>query len=102
MLSIGGPKYTKGKLLASVSSSIMLYGAQYGIRSKDSLYLQSKCAQSSMQLPYYDAICVTSSMISIELLAQEQADLYAVLHLKKKVERENTIKKMPRLLELVH
>ena len=31
-------------------------------------------------------------MIPIELLAQEQADLYVALHPEKNVERENTIK----------
>ena len=32
-------------------------------------------------------------MIPIELLAQEQANLYVALHTEKNVERENTIKK---------
>ena len=40
----------------------------------------------------YDAICVISRMIAIELLDQEQADLYVDLHPEKNVERENTIK----------
>ena len=38
----------------------------------------------------YDAICVISSMIPIELIAQAQVNLYAVLHPEEKVERENT------------
>ena len=43
------------------------------------------------------AICVISSMIPVELLAQEQVNLYAVLHPEKNV--ENTIKES---LELVN
>ena len=41
-------------------------------------------------------------MIPIELLAQEQADLYIALHPEKNIEREDTIKKIAKSLELVN
>ena len=41
-------------------------------------------------------------MIPIELVTQEQADLYVALHPEKNVERENTIKKMARSLDLIN
>ena len=102
MSNIGGSIYTKQKLLASVSNSIKLHGATicgkaanvptYVAKIRSSYRISALRAACSYRTVSYDAICVISSMIPIELLAQEQDDLYVALHPKKNVERENTIK----------
>ena len=107
MSNIAGPRYTKRKLL---TSSIMLFAApMWGKATNVPTYaakLRSSCGISALRVACsyrsvsYDAICVISSMMLIELLAQEQADLNVALHPEKNVERENT--KVARSLELVN
>ena len=81
MSNIGGPRYIKQKLVASVSSSIMLYGAPIWCKAANVLTYVAKIRSSyrisalreacSYRTVSYDAICEISSMIPIELLAQE-------------------------------
>ena len=85
MSNIGGPRYTKRKLLASVSSSILLYCdpiwgtaanvSTYVAKIRSSYRISALRVACSYRTVSYDAICVISSMIPIELLAQEQVDL---------------------------
>ena len=107
MSNIAGPRYTKRKLLTSVSSSIMLYGGQiyiptYVAKIRSSYRRSALRVACSYRTVSYDAICVISSMIHIELLAQKQADLYVALHPEKNVERENTIAGARQLMGIGH
>ena len=88
----------KKKLLAKISNSIMLYGAPIWGKAvptnvakiRSSYRITALRVACSYRTVSYDAICVISSMIPIELLAQEQPNLYVASHPKKNVERENT------------
>ena len=69
---------------------LKLYNAvlpQHGAKIRSIYRISALRVVCSYRTVSYDAICVISSMILIELLAQEQADLYVALHPEKNVER---------------
>ena len=76
---------TKGKA-ANVPTYVAKIRSSYRISA-----LRVACSYRTVS---YDAICVISSMIPMELLAQEPADIYVALHPDKNVKRENTIKQL--------
>lgn len=82
MPNIGGPGQNRRKLLATVSSSILLYAApiwksamlvQSYARKANSVYRRSALRVTrAFRTVSYDAVCVVASMPPIDLLAEER------------------------------
>jgi len=83
MPNIGGPKQSRRKLLSNVMVSILLYGAPIWsnametksyVRQMSAVYRRSALRVArAFRTVSYDAVCVISSMLPIDLLVDERA-----------------------------
>lgn len=86
MPNVGGPKQNRRRLLASVVTSVLLYGAplwsdalkkQLARRKMVSVYRMSALrVASAFRTVSVEAVCVISGMIPLEILTEERMNLY--------------------------